>query len=109
MEITPNKWQRAKAVFDAALQRPTEERASFLVESGERWAELESVHLAGTIELIEDEELQKRIEQAMDEKYAAFRTPRSEMSDATRTAYSDYAFLRLTPEPRMLTWDNRRA
>ena len=30
MEITPNKWQRAKAVFDAALQRPPEERASFL-------------------------------------------------------------------------------
>ena len=29
-EITPNKWQRAKAVFDAALQRPPEERASFL-------------------------------------------------------------------------------
>jgi len=30
MEITPNKWRRAKAVFDAALQRPPEERASFL-------------------------------------------------------------------------------
>jgi serine/threonine protein kinase/Tol biopolymer transport system component len=30
MEITPDKWQRAKAVFDAALQRPSGERASFL-------------------------------------------------------------------------------
>jgi eukaryotic-like serine/threonine-protein kinase len=30
MELTPDKWQRAKAVFDAALQRPVSERASFL-------------------------------------------------------------------------------
>jgi eukaryotic-like serine/threonine-protein kinase len=30
MELTPDKWQRAKAVFDAALQRPAGERASFL-------------------------------------------------------------------------------
>src|SRR5213592_3810384 len=30
MEITPDKWQRAKALFDAVLQRPPSERASFL-------------------------------------------------------------------------------
>jgi len=30
MEITPDKWQRAKAVFDAVLQRPNSERHSFL-------------------------------------------------------------------------------
>src|SRR6266480_379436 len=30
MELTPDQWQQAKAVFDAALQRPVEERASFL-------------------------------------------------------------------------------
>jgi len=30
MEITPDKWQQAKAVFDAALRRPSGERASFL-------------------------------------------------------------------------------
>ena len=30
MEITPDKWQRAKAVFDAALQRPASEREAFL-------------------------------------------------------------------------------
>jgi eukaryotic-like serine/threonine-protein kinase len=30
MEITPNRWQRAKAIFDAALQQPAEARASFL-------------------------------------------------------------------------------
>jgi len=30
MELTPDKWQRAKALFDAALQRPANERAAFL-------------------------------------------------------------------------------
>jgi hypothetical protein len=30
MELTPDKWQRAKAVFDEALQKPASERASFL-------------------------------------------------------------------------------
>jgi len=30
MEITPDKWQRAKAMFDAVLQQPAAERASFL-------------------------------------------------------------------------------
>jgi serine/threonine protein kinase len=30
MEITPDKWQQAKELFDAVLQRPAEERASFL-------------------------------------------------------------------------------
>jgi serine/threonine protein kinase len=30
MELTPDKWQRAKAVFDAALQRAPAERATFL-------------------------------------------------------------------------------
>jgi len=33
MEITPDKWQRSKALFDAALQRPSSERASFLAEA----------------------------------------------------------------------------
>src|SRR5205823_10122584 len=30
MEITPGKWQRAKAVFDAVLQQPPPEREPFL-------------------------------------------------------------------------------
>jgi serine/threonine protein kinase len=30
MEMTPDKWQRAKALFDEVLQQPVSERASFL-------------------------------------------------------------------------------
>src|SRR5438876_8180254 len=33
MEITPDKWRRAKALFDAVLQRAPSERASFLASN----------------------------------------------------------------------------
>jgi PPOX class probable F420-dependent enzyme len=83
-------------------------RASFLVESGERWAELCAVHLSGHIEAVEDEESQARINAALDEKYAAFRTARADMPTATRDYYASRRFFRLIPGPRLLTWDNAR-
>jgi hypothetical protein len=85
-------------------------RASFLVEAGERWAELVAVHLSGTVEVVDDGDLIARIAAAMDEKYAAFRTAASAMPEQARDAYADFAFLQLTPTPgaRILTWDNAR-
>ena len=83
-------------------------RASFLVESGERWAELRAVHVSGTVERVDDESEVARIDKALDAKYASFRTPRENMPDATRAHYGGRTFFRLVPGPRMLTWDNRR-
>lgn len=83
-------------------------RASFLVESGERWAELRAVHLHGTLAEVEDEPVKERIETALDEKYAAFRAAPATLPAATQAHYADWTFLRLVPEPRMLTWDNSR-
>jgi PPOX class probable F420-dependent enzyme len=83
-------------------------RASFLVESGERWAELRAVHLNGVVEPVEDDADQQRIEAALDAKYAAFRTPRRQLPDKTKQAYSGRRFFRLVPAPRVLTWDNSR-
>jgi PPOX class probable F420-dependent enzyme len=82
-------------------------RASFLVESGERWAELRAVHVSGHVEIVEDADAKARITQALDEKYAAFRSA-NQMSQATTDYYANRTFLRLVPEPRMLTWDNSR-
>jgi PPOX class probable F420-dependent enzyme len=82
-------------------------RASFLVESGKQWAELRAVHLSGIIEIVEDEPTKARISEALDEKYASFRST-SQQSQATADYYVDRTFLRLVPEPRMLTWDNSR-
>jgi PPOX class probable F420-dependent enzyme len=83
-------------------------RASFLVESGERWAELCAVHLSGTIEAVEDPAEVDRLDVLMDAKYAAFRTARSAMPAKTAQHYSGKRVLRLVPAGRVLTWDNSR-
>jgi PPOX class probable F420-dependent enzyme len=83
-------------------------RASFLVESGERWAELRAVHLSGHIEAVDDQTTQARINAALDNKYAAFRTASADMPDATREHYASRSFFRFVPGPRVLTWDNTR-
>jgi hypothetical protein len=83
-------------------------RASFLVESGERWAELRAVHLMGYVTFVEDVAEQMRIDAALDEKYGAFRSARTSMPAATQAHYGDRTFLRLVPQDRILSWDNRR-
>ena len=83
-------------------------RASFLVESGQRWAELRAVHLSGLVEELGDGTVRDRIDALLDQKYAAFRTARTAMPSATQDHYTNRTFLRFVPDPRMLTWDNRR-
>jgi general stress protein 26 len=83
-------------------------RAAFLVESGERWAELQAVHLTGNVELVEEPGTIDRIGAAFDAKYAPFRTATEAMPDATRRHYADRTFLRFVPDERILSWDNRR-
>lgn len=83
-------------------------RASFLVESGDRWAELQAVHLNGTVEIVDDPAEADAIGAALDAKYAAFRTASAAMPAATRAHYAGRTILRLVPSGRILSWDNRR-
>ena len=83
-------------------------RASFLVESGEKWAELEAVHLTGTVEFVEDQADIERIADAIQTKYAPFQGDRSAMPERTREHYAGRTFLRLVPDERIISWDNRR-
>lgn len=83
-------------------------RASFLVESGERWEELEAVHLSCRASIVEDPELIVRIGRALDAKYARVRTDPADMPERTREHYAARTFLRLVPDGRVLSWDNRR-
>jgi nitroimidazol reductase NimA-like FMN-containing flavoprotein (pyridoxamine 5'-phosphate oxidase superfamily) len=83
-------------------------RATFLVESGERWADLRAVHLSGTVEEILDDAGRDRIDALLDQKYAAFRPVRTALPSATQDHYANRTFLRFVPGPRILTWDNRR-
>jgi nitroimidazol reductase NimA-like FMN-containing flavoprotein (pyridoxamine 5'-phosphate oxidase superfamily) len=84
-------------------------RVSFLVESGERWAELRAVHLTGRARVVREPDLLARVAAALDAKYRAFRTPRAVMPAATRAHYeAALATIEITPDPHLLSWDNAR-
>jgi PPOX class probable F420-dependent enzyme len=83
-------------------------RASFLVESGSRWAELRAVHLDGVIEIVDDAAMIDTVTSELDAKYAAFRTAAAAMPAATRAHYAGRTILRFVPNGRILSWDNAR-
>ncbi len=84
-------------------------RVSFLVESGERWAELVGVHLTGRAVQVEPGPRFDEVMAALHEKYAPYRGVRAEMPDATREYYERQAItIEIVPDDRILTWDNSR-
>jgi nitroimidazol reductase NimA-like FMN-containing flavoprotein (pyridoxamine 5'-phosphate oxidase superfamily) len=86
-------------------------RASFLVESGERWVDLKAVHFTGTAEIVDlDEALSDRFRAEIDRKYATFRTAAGEMPEATAKHYATAigGVVRFTPDERILNWDNAK-
>jgi PPOX class probable F420-dependent enzyme len=84
-------------------------RVGFLVESGDRWAELLGVHLTGIARVIDDPALLERVAVALTDKYAGFRTPRDEMPDPTRANYETaVTTIEITPDDRVLSWANAR-
>jgi len=84
-------------------------RVSFLVESGERWADLVGVHLTGTAGVVDDPDLSGRVAAALDAKYRGFRTARAEMPDATREHYATaMTTVEIVPDERILSWENSR-
>ena len=86
-----------------------DQRVSFLVESGERWAELRAVHLTGRARVVTEPDLLARVATALDAKYAPFRTQRTAMPAATRVHYEiALATIEITPDEHLLSWDNAR-
>jgi PPOX class probable F420-dependent enzyme len=83
-------------------------RASFLVESGECWADLRAVHVTGRVEIVTDDAATQRIEEAVNAKYAAFRPALASLPEATQAYYAKQVYLRFVPEGKILTWDNAR-
>ena len=86
-------------------------RCAFLVEDGERWADLRAVHLECDGRVIEAAAvLARRIAAAMEEKYAAYRTAGEAMPAATREYYTKAAggIVELEPVGKLLNWDNRK-
>ena len=66
----------------------------------------EVIHAGAKPEALSRE--QDRIAVALDIKYAAYRTASSAMSQATREHYRGRTYLRLVPDERILSWDNRK-
>ena len=86
-----------------------DERAAFLVESGEGWAELVGVSLTGRARVVTEPVLLARVAAALDAKYREYRTKRADMPDETRARYEvEAATIELVPDARILSWDNSR-
>ena len=84
-------------------------RVSFLVESGQRWAELRAVHLTGRARVVTEADVLTRVAAALDAKYAPFRTQRTAMPAATRAHYeAARATIEIAPDEHILSWDNAR-
>ncbi len=63
-------------------------RATFLVERGERWAELCAVMLHADVSLLGPGIERDEVESTLDEKYVSFRTESAQLPDATRAHYA---------------------
>ena len=63
-------------------------RASFLVESGERWIDLLGVHLSGTVRIIDDADEVSRLDAALHGKYAGFRPDAAVLPATTKARYA---------------------
>jgi PPOX class probable F420-dependent enzyme len=84
-------------------------RVSFLVESGERWAELKGVHLTGRAHRIDDAERIAKVRDLLDQKYGGFRAKRAAMPVSTRSQYeTEIAVMEIVPDERILSFDNAR-
>jgi nitroimidazol reductase NimA-like FMN-containing flavoprotein (pyridoxamine 5'-phosphate oxidase superfamily) len=84
-------------------------RSSFLVSSGERWAELKAAVLTCRAVAVEDEALRADVLALFDDKYDAFRTPKSDMPESSRKKYGgEPVVLRLEAVDAVLSWDNSR-
>lgn len=92
------------------LRARRDPRVSFLVEAGERWAELQAVHLECEARVLDEpgEDLAARIAEETARKYAAFRTRGRDMPKETKAAYDRMpgSTIELVPVGKLLTWDN---
>lgn len=98
---TPNKAKKLARIRN-------DDRGCFLVESGERWAELAAVMLSVKVSAVTDPEIDQAVASLLDTKYKGYRTSRSTMPEATKSHYSGATLLRLDPCGQPVTWDNSR-
>jgi nitroimidazol reductase NimA-like FMN-containing flavoprotein (pyridoxamine 5'-phosphate oxidase superfamily) len=84
-------------------------RCSFVVSTGERWAQLKASVLTCRAVTGENEPLRTRVLARFDEKYEAFRTAKTEMPASSQKHYrGEPVVIRLEVVDAVLSWDNSR-
>jgi nitroimidazol reductase NimA-like FMN-containing flavoprotein (pyridoxamine 5'-phosphate oxidase superfamily) len=86
-------------------------RASFLVESGERWQDLRAVHYTGIASVLEETDPRAvAASKMLDAKYRSFKPGNERLPEATRAHYAEAnrVIIRFEPYGRVLGWDNSR-
>ena len=77
---------RARSAKAKHIER--DRRVCLLVESGERWVDLQAVVMNCDAELVEDETENRRIQKMLGEKYASFRAEVRKAPKATKKHYA---------------------
>jgi nitroimidazol reductase NimA-like FMN-containing flavoprotein (pyridoxamine 5'-phosphate oxidase superfamily) len=91
------------------LRIQADDRCSFLVSSGQRWAELKAVVLTCRAQAVDRGELRDEVLRLFDQKYQAFRTAKSDMPGSSQKRYGgEPVVVRLTVEGGPLSWDNHK-
>jgi nitroimidazol reductase NimA-like FMN-containing flavoprotein (pyridoxamine 5'-phosphate oxidase superfamily) len=85
-----------------------DDRAWFLVESGERWVDLSAVGFPAHVTVLEPGAEADRIHSLLAEKYADHQAPFDRLPDAAQAHYADRLVLRLDPAGPAISWDNAR-
>jgi PPOX class probable F420-dependent enzyme len=84
-------------------------RVCFTAEAGEAWAELRAVVLTGTAEIVPDGEEKDAAMARVSQKYGKFRLAATRTPKVTTRFYdTEAAVIRIDPDPRQLSWDNRK-
>lgn len=101
---------RTRAASKKVARVRNDPRAGFLVESGERWAELAAVSFTATASVVEDGELVSRVLAGLGQKYAGRGPGRPDaLPEATVRHYAaEEAIVRLTPVGAPITWNNAK-
>jgi Pyridoxamine 5'-phosphate oxidase len=103
-------YMRTLSASKKALRIKRDQRACFMVESGEAWKDLAAVVVAVKASLIDPaSDEAKRALAALGAKYRGFGLPRREVPDATKKHYAaGNVVIRLEPAGAMITWNNAK-
>jgi hypothetical protein len=85
-----------------------DDRAWFLVESGERWVDLTAVGFPARVVILDAGPDADAIHALLAEKYADFEVPFDRLPDAARAHYAGRLIFRLEQSGAAVSWDNSR-